>query len=588
MVLSVLISSNLLSFVVRLLWIRVPNEFTENSEPWNAGYFNSLVVLKHILTLPQYTQTNRSLIGELNTVEAVLDFCDADLDLLACYPAVCALKTLSCLHRETCDKIISLNALPKLGNLISKDNCQKMVVKAYRRGVRPYEKRVLDDRYDQSEENFKDFTVPSIADRALNVLRSWSWKMQMSCSVVILQIAEQSDKYRKLVYKEKTILKALIKRFKTPAITANDCNMSAMSVKVVGMLSLSEELCWQLMDGNNIIKYLEDGILLPDNGPLNSYLETIMQLSTHSGRCRNKILESEEVVQALARYMFSFHKEIQGPALRTIANLAESEDLAKNLIKCGVTPKSISIVISYHQRSSVQHAKKIEKTLQRTCEKEWKEEEVAFGKERLEFFSRLNEDQAQILKDQGNKNFKLGLFDEAVKLYTEALNLVPYCLEVNNARKDGSRWWVLPAVLYSNRAQCHLNNADWESALKDCNEAMARCLEDNEESEKILLKTMFRRSRAWMELGQLFRALNDISHCLRNQTPGESNFQSYYWEIMVKYRTACGIEPIRRCGNCVGGEGDKLKRCGNCDEVYCSRECQVFAWELGHKTYCRK
>lgn len=41
--------------------------------------------------------------------------------------------------------------------------------------------------------------------------------------------------------------------------------------------------------------------------------------------------------------------QIQGPALRTIANLAESEDLAKNLIKCGVTPKSISIVISYHQ-----------------------------------------------------------------------------------------------------------------------------------------------------------------------------------------------------------------------------------------------
>ena len=90
--------------MVRLLWIRVPNECTENSEPWNTGYFNSLVVLKHILTLPQYTQTNRSQITELNTVEAVLDFCDANLDLLACYPAVCVLKTLSCLHCETCDK----------------------------------------------------------------------------------------------------------------------------------------------------------------------------------------------------------------------------------------------------------------------------------------------------------------------------------------------------------------------------------------------------------------------------------------------------------------------------------------------------
>ena len=62
----------------------------------------------------------------------------------------------------------------------------------------------------------------------------------------------------------------------------------------------------------------------------------------------------------------------------------------------------------------------------------------------------------------------------------------------------------------------------------------------------------------------------------------------HMFQIMVKYRSTCGIEPIRRCGNCVGGEGDKLKRCGNCDEVYCSRECQVFAWELGHKTYCKK
>ena len=149
--------------MVRLLWIRVPNECTENSEPWNAGYFNSLVVLKHILTLPQYTQTNRSQITELNTVEAVLDFCDADLDLLACYPAVCALKTLSCLHRETCDKIISLNALPKLGNLISKGNCQRMVVKDYRRGVQPYEKCVLRDRYDQSEE--KIFKIMFCAGR---------------------------------------------------------------------------------------------------------------------------------------------------------------------------------------------------------------------------------------------------------------------------------------------------------------------------------------------------------------------------------------------------------------------------------------
>ena len=32
-----------------------------------------------------------------------------------------------------------------------------------------------------------------------------------------------------------------------------------------------------------------------------------------------------------------------------------------------------------------------------------------------------------------------------------------------------------------------------------------------------------------------------------------------------------GPEPIRRCGNCIGGDGDKLKRCANCEEVYYSK-----------------
>ncbi|XP_020608270.1 uncharacterized protein LOC110046895 [Orbicella faveolata] len=370
--------------------------------------------------------------------------------------------------------------------------------------------------------------------------------------------------------------------------------MAAMCMKIVGKLCLSEELSWQMIDKNGLMTYLEDGVHLSNNGPLNAYLEVILQLSTHDGRCRNKILESKEILQTLARYMFSYHKEIQGPTLRAIANLAESEDKAKNLIKCGITPKSTTLVITCHQQPAISLAQKIEKVLKRTCEKEWREEDIAFGKERLDFFQCRNEDTAQNLKDEGNKKFKLGLFNDAARLYTIALKFVPHCLEVSKARKDGSRWWVLPAVLYSNRAQCHLNNSDWDSALRDCNEAMARCLEDNEESDKILVKTMFRRSKAFTELGYHFRALNDISYCLRNQaaqvhqTPGVNNFQSYYWEIAVKYRSTCGMEPIRRCGNCLGGEGEKLKRCGNCEEAYCSRECQVLAWELGHKNLCKK
>lgn len=59
----------------------------------------------------------------MNIVEVVLDFCDVDFDFLVCYLVVCALKILSCLYREICDKIILLNVFLKFGNLILKDNC---------------------------------------------------------------------------------------------------------------------------------------------------------------------------------------------------------------------------------------------------------------------------------------------------------------------------------------------------------------------------------------------------------------------------------------------------------------------------------
>ena len=56
-------------------------------------------------------------------------------------------------------------------------------------------------------------------------------------------------------------------------------------------------------------------------------------------------------------------------------------------------------------------------------------------------------------------------------LSTHSITIIHLILCCNSIRM------VLPAVLYSNRAQCHLNKSDWQSALNDCNEAMARCLE---------------------------------------------------------------------------------------------------------------
>ena len=81
---------------------------------------------------------------------------------------------------------------------------------------------------------------------------------------------------------------------------------------------------------------------------------------------------------------------------------------------------------------------------------------------------------------------------------------------------------------------------------------------------------------------------SDMQHDVITQIACFSNiFDLFlYLQILLKYRDQVGSEPVRRCGLCGKGEGDKLKRCANCTEVYCSRECQVKDWETGHKKLC--
>lgn len=188
-----LVSSELLSFVIRLLWIRIPDEsIGTNNQPWNAVYFNSVVVLKNIINLPGYTQGKRQQIMDSNTVEALLDFCTADFDLLGMFPAINALKILTCCEREPCDRIVFLNGLPKIANLILKDNCQKMIVKAFRSELtssKPYIKRVLETCPTECPDNFKSAVLPSSSDRPLNILRSWSHKIQGDAAEIILKVS---------------------------------------------------------------------------------------------------------------------------------------------------------------------------------------------------------------------------------------------------------------------------------------------------------------------------------------------------------------------------------------------------------------
>ena len=57
---------------------------------------------------------------------------------------------------------------------------------------------------------------------------------------------------------------------------------------------------------------------------------------------------------------------------------------------------------------------------------------------------------------------------------------------------------VLPATLFSNRAQCHLNLGDYENAVEDCDEAIARCLGGKQNEAYCQVKLELRASSVEM------------------------------------------------------------------------------------------
>jgi len=95
------------------------------------------------------------------------------------------------------------------------------------------------------------------------------------------------------------------------------------------------------------------------------------------------------------------------------------------------------------------------------------------------------ESKSNLKKHAGNKFFVKGKIQQAIQLFTEAIDLTP-----NNH------------LLYSNRAACYLKIGDWEKALEDSQ----RCIELDEE----FAKGHYRKALSLIELGRLDEALISI------------------------------------------------------------------------------
>ena len=98
-----------------------------------------------------------------------------------------------------------------------------------------------------------------------------------------------------------------------------------------------------------------------------------------------------------------------------------------------------------------------------------------------------------LLKEQGNTHFKQGKYEEAVDYYTKAIQA---CEDIGLSQAKNDL-----AVLYKNRAACHLKKERYENAVLDSTRSLELVSNDP--------KALFRRAQANEKLGKLEDAMKD-------------------------------------------------------------------------------
>ncbi|XP_070540301.1 tetratricopeptide repeat protein 1-like [Ptychodera flava] len=106
----------------------------------------------------------------------------------------------------------------------------------------------------------------------------------------------------------------------------------------------------------------------------------------------------------------------------------------------------------------------------------------------------MRKDEAQELKTKGNEFYKNEEYGEAIHTYGQALQICPLCYKKERA------------IMYSNRAACHLKLEEREEAIADCSKAL--------ELHPAYLKTLIRRAQTYEKEEKLDEALTDYQKVL--------------------------------------------------------------------------
>lgn len=102
------------------------------------------------------------------------------------------------------------------------------------------------------------------------------------------------------------------------------------------------------------------------------------------------------------------------------------------------------------------------------------------------------QDPIAVAKEQGNEYFKLKQYDDAIRMYTKAIDRDPHSAN--------------QYVLFGNRAMCYIKQGQWLNAEKDA----TTCIQMN----RTFPKGFFRRAVARRQLGKLEEARSDLETLL--------------------------------------------------------------------------
>lgn len=604
-----LLESNLVMFITGILHDGDESETYRGIQD-SSVTFIVMYFMKRILKLNCYEKSKYTKkLLQNNAVEIVLDLISQESKNLIFVAAIDVLRCFCLNHREACERIVNAEGHLLLAPLLHKDLTQKLIL-SYGMKSKMFELEGKIFQYQLYDIKccidlaFTTWNVPETIDQlnGLTLIHT-GFELKKAAMQIMMFIADMNNRFRTTLYNTTSCMKSLVGWLRNPSSDPSTHIMFQMSSHILCNMMISEQIVLKLIKEHKFVEFLDIGLYSAGWHISRQFQMLVCEIAKHGGAARDALAANKGIFEMLICQVYSIDEEVQPCLMKLLVFLSQARRTAIQFHEAGMTPQVLMDTGHFYGHAYKDSISQVRDGFA-THIKSWRREENQLNKD-----AHVNIDEEKIrneveqLKALGNENFKEDKYVDAAMAYTEALKICPIRIKCPDGEKCPSwnermkknttnyHWWVIPATLFANRAQCNLKLKNWKKVITDCTKSICSCWIPCDEGgpgrQSIFFKAVYRRSRAWYELKEYHKALNDIS-CCHELEPQNDAITQFYKECMLLYRKKYGRELVRHCGNCGAGEGIDVRRCASCVEVYCSKKCQLMDWETGHQLLCEK